>query len=166
MNPTFQKKFKVICQDEPYFPKKFQSNLSRCTLLLKKISKLFIEGTLPPKIFQSNLSECTLHPKKIAPKNFKVIRLLKKKFLKKISKKIKKISIFFFPIFFLSHCSFLGNHLPTTFFLGIPQYPGRSTCCKFGNITHGSHSTKKLKLSNIQKIITKIEKLISLLILN
>ena len=29
MNPTFQKKFKVICQDEPYFP--------------KKMSKLFVK---------------------------------------------------------------------------------------------------------------------------
>ena len=127
MNPTFQKNFKVICRDEPYFPKIFQSNLSRCTLLLKKISKLFIEGTLPSKKFQSNLSGCTLHPKKIkvihreapyTPKNFKVICLLKRNFKKKFfkKKKIQKKKNFFFKFFLKSYCSFLGNHLPTTFF--------------------------------------------------
>ena len=139
--PYFPKNFKVICQDAPYFSKKFQSNLSRCTLLLKKISKSFIEGTLPPKKFQSNLSGCTLHPKKnckvicrkapYTPKNFKVIHLLKRNFKKKIylkkefflkkifikKKNFKKKKKNFFNFFFLkSYCSFLGNHLPTTFF--------------------------------------------------
>ena len=121
MNPTFQKKFKVICQDEPYFPKKFQSNLSRGILLLKKISKSFIEGTLPPKKFQSNLSGCTLHPKKIQSN----------------SSVEKKFQIFFLKILL----QFLGKPFTYHIFWGTPQYPGRSTFC---NITHGSHSTKNL----------------------
>ena len=37
MYPTFQKKFKVICQDVPYLQKKFQSNLSSSTIPLKNI---------------------------------------------------------------------------------------------------------------------------------
>ena len=36
MNPTFEKKIEVIRQDASYFPKKFQNNLSRCTLLPQK----------------------------------------------------------------------------------------------------------------------------------
>ena len=70
MYPTSQKNFKVICQDAPYFPKIFQSNSSRCTLLLQRISKLFVKMNHTfqknfkvicqdepyfPKKFQSNL---------------------------------------------------------------------------------------------------------------
>ena len=81
MNPTFQKKFKVIRQDAPYFSKKFQSNLLRWTLLSKKNSKLFVkmnptfqkkfkvicrdEPYFPKKI-QSNLSRWTLLLQKIS----------------------------------------------------------------------------------------------------
>ena len=81
MNPTSQKIFKVIRQDEPYFSKKFQSNSSRCTLLPRKISKLFVkmhptsqknfkvirqDEPYFSKKFQSNSSRCTLLLKKIS----------------------------------------------------------------------------------------------------
>ena len=101
MNPTFQKKF--------------QSNLSRCTLLLSYSSKV----PYLPKNFKVICQDVPY-----TPKNFKVIRLLKrnfkkKKFLKKnfIKKKIQKKKFFFFQyiyfffkiFFFLFLLQFLGK---------------------------------------------------------
>ena len=81
MNPTLQKNFKVIRLDEPYFPKQFQSNLSKCTLPPKKFSKKFVEmNPTSQKKFKvicqdepyfwkkilSNLLRCTLLLKKMS----------------------------------------------------------------------------------------------------
>ena len=122
----------------PTFPKKFQSNLSTMYPTLQKNCKVI----------------CRKAP--YTPKKFKVIHLSKRNFQKKIKKIFnflkkefskKKIlsNFFFFSIFFLILLQFLGKLFTFHIFLGIPQYPERSTCCKFCNITHGSHSTKNLK---------------------
>ena len=69
MYPTSQKNFKVICQDEPYFLKKIQSNLSRWTVLSKKISKQFVK--MHPTFQKKFKVICEMHP--TSQKNFKVI---------------------------------------------------------------------------------------------
>ena len=64
MNPTFQKKFKVICRDEPYFPKKIQSNLSDAPYFPKKFKIIRRDEPYFSKKLQSNSSRCTLLLKK------------------------------------------------------------------------------------------------------
>ena len=57
MNPTSQKIFKVICQDEPYFRKKIQSNLSRLNPTFQKNFKVICQDApYFPEKFQSNSS--------------------------------------------------------------------------------------------------------------
>ena len=70
MYPSSQKKFKVIRRDVPYFSKKIQSNLSRWTLLSKKISKQFVEMTL---LFQKNFKVICQDEPYFPKKKFKVI---------------------------------------------------------------------------------------------
>ena len=76
MNPTSQKNFKVICRDEPYFRKKFQSNLNPtfqknfkvirqdAPYFPKKFKIIRRDEPYFPKKFQSNSSRCTLLLKK------------------------------------------------------------------------------------------------------
>ena len=64
MNPTFQKNSKVICQDAPYFSKKYQSYSSKVPYLPKNFKVICQDVPYTPKKLQSNLSSGILHPKK------------------------------------------------------------------------------------------------------